>query len=58
VQIVSILKSLGVGLVVLTHLPFYFFELHMRLAVIRLKPTPSVRPPEFVRFGRVWVHGG
>jgi hypothetical protein len=34
VQIVSVLKSLGIGLVVLTHRPFYFFELDMRLAVI------------------------
>jgi hypothetical protein len=47
----------GFGLGVLTQLPFHFFGLAVRLAVIRLKPTPTVRPSEFVNSGRVWVHG-
>jgi hypothetical protein len=40
----------GVGLGVLPHLPFHLFGLAMNLAVIRLEPTPTFRPPEFVNF--------
>jgi len=36
----------------------YATMLDIRVAVLRLKPTPTVRPPALVDLGHDWVHGG